>query len=55
MAFRLYRLEKGVRSQIILTAHMVSSYMEEREKDRKRQKAKRDSSKNCTVMKPWEM
>lgn len=47
-AFRLYRLEEGFRSQIILTTHMVSSYMEEGEKDRK-DKEKRDSSKTGTI------
>ena len=35
VAFRLYRLEEGVRDQIVLTTHMVSSYMEEGEKDRR--------------------
>lgn len=41
VAFRLYRLEEGVRSHIVLTTHMVSSYVEKGEKDRIRQKEKK--------------
>lgn len=46
VAFRLYRLEEGVRSQVILTTHMVSSCMEEGER---MEETERDSSKKGTV------
>lgn len=45
VAFRLYRLEEGVGSQIVLTAHMVSSYMEEGEKDKTEKRFKESYSR----------